>query len=75
MNRITTTPDFKLNINGHKLELNPDMERITEIDVSAISKEDKRAIGHTFFEAVKNFYTDPANEARFQEWQKARANK
>lgn len=41
-------------------------------DVSQIPEVDRRALGATFYAAIKKFYADPANLARFEEWKARR---
>lgn len=37
-------------------------------DVSQISAVDRRNLAAAFYKAIKRFYADPANLARFEEW-------
>ena len=44
------------------------MQDPKEIDISLILPADIQNLAATFLEAVKTFYEDPGNEAKFQEW-------
>lgn len=37
-------------------------------DVSQIPEVDWRNLGAAFYKAIKRYYADPANLARFEEW-------
>lgn len=39
-----------------------------KIDLSRIPQIEQRLLGETFLKATLEFYSDPENEARFQEW-------
>ena len=39
-----------------------------KIDVSIIPSSDIQNLAFTFLAAVKNYYEDPENEKRFQDW-------
>lgn len=37
-------------------------------DISQISKADRRNLAAAFYKAIKKFYENPENLARFEEW-------
>lgn len=39
-----------------------------KFDLSKISKVDRELLASTFLDAVLEFYSNPENESRFQEW-------
>ena len=48
------------------------MQDPKEIDLSLIPPADIQNLAATFLDAVKSFYEDPGNEAKFQEWLRRR---
>ena len=48
------------------------MQDPKEIDLSLISSAEIQNLAATFLDAVKSFYEDPGNEAKFQEWLRRR---
>jgi len=41
-----------------------------KLDISKISKQDAREIGFGWHELLEDFYSNPENERKFQEWLK-----
>ena len=48
------------------------MQSPSAIDISLIPQTDLRSLAGTILEAAEEFYRDPANEARFRDWQRRR---
>lgn len=44
--------------------------KTSRFDLSQIGEADRLNLSATFFTAMKRFYDDPANRARFERWQK-----
>ena len=47
----------------------------SRFDLKAMNGADRRVLASAFCEAVRRFYEDPANVARFEEWKKTKEEK
>lgn len=53
-----------------RVELNWVVINLNNINIDAIPESEKRQIGYNWHEMLKNFYSNPENERKFQEWLK-----